>query len=463
MFFRPHFFRAGATTAAGGESFDFYISTTGTGTASGGGTFADPWPISMLNDTTARARYAGNSIGVMDGTYNLIDIFGQHSGTFDTGILKVYNTSGSEGSRTILKAVNRHQAIINFQRDAMTNTDESAALQPAGDYVTVDGLKIINCNYRCITNYAGGGDYFTVQNCWFEDQVFSEVTGSGKNSGMVFMQGYVGCKNRNNYYTLGGAPGDSDRHQMIEHYDCQNMTVEYNTLLVNDGTITGGKAGGYYSKMTDNNNVTVRYNFIDCRPAANSCVLMDTGGDASGNTYIHHNVLLTNTGSGEGSFLRVIYSNGDTLHFYNNTCAGGRADPGAVHNMDFGAPDFSSYENIIAPISGYGFAGTYDMSNITQFQTLDYNLYDSSPAPSISGTGGGSGLATMQANTGKETNSATTADPMYTGTGSGAQPWQLQSGSPGKDMGPGGTEIGAWSSNNSGPDQYGPGYSASRS
>lgn len=96
----------GSTASSPGQPFDFYISTAGTGTATGGGTFSNPWPISMLSNATAQGRYAGKRVGLLPGTYSVSSLMGTNesvaalelAGGTGTGAKTYIGSSDSSGN-----------------------------------------------------------------------------------------------------------------------------------------------------------------------------------------------------------------------------------------------------------------------------------------------------------------------------------------------------------------------------
>lgn len=453
-------------SGAGGGSFDYYIGPSGSD--SNAGTLGSPWAITALNDAGKRALYAGRTVGLLDGTYNLRTIMGNPTGGgagYDTNRLNV--AAGSSGSPTIVKAVNRWQAIIYGDRaNVPAGTDwEYGLLGPNGSYVTIDGLKYEQAHYRALVNYAAGGDNVIVQNCWFYDQVFDATgAGGGKNSACIFMQNVDNCLIRNCRFELGGAPTDGDRHTFIQFYGSQDCVVEYCTIIGNDASVTGGPSGNcIHFKETANHRMTVRYCYIDQTNCTNTfsdnCIRWHCSGATDGNEVCHHNVIVG------GNYAAAIEVEGvsNTWQIYNNTLVGNpRFDAACMQNMETGNPVQTNYYSNILHRTSAGSQGDLEFRSIATMGTLDYNWYNSSPALSVTAGSTYSSFAAWQSASGKETNSASGSNPLFVGTGTDAAQYQLQAGSPCKTLGPGSTEIGAWSSANGGPDAYGIGYQGSR-
>tara|TARA_R110000868_G_scaffold31345_3_gene115066 strand:+ start:575 stop:1951 length:1377 start_codon:yes stop_codon:yes gene_type:complete len=439
------FVRPSGGSEYNGLTPDFYISTTGTGTAAGGGTISDPWAITMLNNSTARTRYVGKKIGIKDGTYDLIAIMGQPSGGFDVGVLEI--DGGTAGNPTILVSQTRLGAVIDWNRAAQTNTDESASMQPLGDYVTIDGLKFANNNYRCINNYTGGGNFLTVKNCIFTGQSFALVTGSGKNSCMVYTQGHDDILIQNCRFEDGGAPGDGNRHAVIQGYQTTSrLTIEYCSIIA--GTATGNlvhyKQGGHLSHV-------LRYCYLDRSASTNSTseyVILHDGqtSDATSHWEAYGNIFKSGS-SNQG--LRIGASFVGVLDLYNNVFIGpwSGSGSGAMVRFELGPPaQFNFYNNIFHRVSGAaGSYGDVNTPSIGLIGTMDYNYFPaSSPTVLVNNTTSYTSLSSWQSASSKDAGSTTGSDPLFAATGADAAYYQLQSGSACKTLGAGSTEIGAW-------------------
>jgi hypothetical protein len=432
---------------------DFYISTTGTGTAAGGGTLGDPWAISMLNNATARARYAGSVVGVMDGTYDLIAILGQHDGGFSEGELHI--DGGTVGSPTVIVSQTLNGAIIDYNRPAMTNQAESAAIAPLGAYLTLDGLHVTRTNYRAITNNFQGGGNLTVRNCLFTDQSFDEVLGvSARNSATIFSVGYSGITIQNNRFEGGSAPGDGDRHSVIQFYDSEDVLIEYNTIIGDTSPPTGVCI--YFKESLGTRNAEVRYNYLEKPSASNESNMMildqGDGGDTSSVHSYHHNIIYR-TGAASGISYPWFWAETGTgttgtLTFYNNVFYGPVDYLGGLIRMFRGTPtQINFYNNIMQRPATNATYGDIGVGLISALGTWDYNLYDSSPTMIFhynSEANTATGLTAWRTASSKDTNSTTTSDPLFAFTGTDADQFILQGGSAALTLGAGGTEIGPW-------------------
>src|SRR5580704_11664506 len=90
------------TARAQASSFNYYISPTGSD--SNPGTLASPWSINAIN--TRQSTYAGKSVGVMAGTYNIFALCQAlaSSGSQQTAALSV--NGGTAGSPTLIASCN---------------------------------------------------------------------------------------------------------------------------------------------------------------------------------------------------------------------------------------------------------------------------------------------------------------------------------------------------------------------
>src|SRR5580700_7034678 len=87
------------TARAQTTSYNFYISPTGSD--SNAGTQASPWSINAIN--TKQALYAGKSVGVLPGTYNIHGLIQSlPSGSQQTAALSI--NGGTSGSPTLIQS-----------------------------------------------------------------------------------------------------------------------------------------------------------------------------------------------------------------------------------------------------------------------------------------------------------------------------------------------------------------------
>jgi hypothetical protein len=449
--------------------FDFYISTTGTGTAAGGGSFADPWAITMLSNSTARARYAGLNVGLMDGSYNLHTAM--NSQAQYTALLNI--EGGSSGSPTVVAAVNDRQAIINGKSGStyggLTTANDGNVMigQTAGvtqGYVTLRGLKITGvktCPVRFgILDYSGGASYspgITIEDCEIYD--CSALTGldAGGNLGAMSLNNLTGAVVTNNYiHDIVGYVADEANHlQGVIDWNCRNTTRTYNTI-VRSGIPIYGKVDGNYGGV-------IAYNYLDSSNNSDwAAGVLDAAGTVAavvgGSVLnIHHNVIISMEALAlhrGGTVMRMMT---ETLRIYNNTLilAGGAANPAAFAFWSVYSPgaDFwnnlcsnlkpdGSTKSLVAFTTGDAYGGLCTAAGPPAL--IDYNAYPTglnrwctfvngaSNYPSTSYSSLAAWRTANAGSTGAEANSGFINDPLWANTGNYAERYKLQEGSSAK-------------------------------
>jgi hypothetical protein len=459
-----------------GQLPDFYISPSGTGNASTGGTATDPWPITMLNDPTAISRYVGKVIGLMDGTYSLYDIMGlPPAGNFSGGN-RLGVVPGTAAQPTIIVSQSPQGAIIDGQRDAIYAADPTldwgeGLLGPTtylygytGAGITIDGLKFVGANYRCITNYGGYGrggngnngcDNLTVRNCWFADQSYITCQVPGKNAAMFYSEGQNHIYVQNCRFDQGSSPSDGNREALIQFYSpTQDTIVESCTC-----TAPPANAIGIYWKTgptPGHQGAVSRYNYVDCSlvtALGGSPPIMTDGCTITTDTLqIYNNVLIAALGapaiwfdtSGVGGYQ-------GTWEFHDNTIVGNWSSKGMIYstnNWGIKPTAVNFYNNIVAPSLGGGQAGDFQVPAISEIGEVNYNLY---PVVVHFGVGNISTYATLASWQSATSTAGHAADansaqgiPLFVGSGTEAAYYQLASGSPALKLAADGGEIGAW-------------------
>jgi hypothetical protein len=425
------------------EQFDYYISPDGND-ANDGLTPSTAWAITAINDAEKRKLYAGKRVGLLDGTYGMIDMFGQPAGGWTENALSV--AAGTAEGPTVIKAVHARMAILDGQSSILGSTAEQGIIGPGGAYVTLDGLAIINGNYIAV-GAINIGDFLTVQNCSFDNHVFSQAAGSGKNAATIFLQNVEGATVRNCRLERGGAPADGNRHDFILVYGSRNCLFE-NLTITNIGD---GGGNGIYFKVAGEGNQghTVRNCYINRTGSSNGtskeCIMWTGTTSASGVETIENNVLVIDAQGAPLLFIAGGTSN--TIQIEGNTFVGGSwNDDGGIAGTHQGPPAQLHVSRNIFARAASGFQGDVRYSAVSTIGSMDYNLYDASPPPKFVDAGGSAttGLASWQSLSGKDANSAETTDPLFVGVGKDAEAYRLEDGSPGKALGAGGTEVGAW-------------------
>lgn len=459
-----------------GQLPDFYISPTGTGSASTGGTAADPWPITMLNSPAAVSRYVGKVIGLMDGTYSLYDIMGlPPPGGFSGGNL-LGVVPGTATQPTIIVSQTPQGAIIDGQRDAIYAADPTLdwgggllgpttfAYGMTGAGLTIDGLKFVGANYRCITNYGGYGrggngnngcDNLTVRNCWFADQSYITCQVPGKNAAMFYSEGQNHIYVQNCRFDQGSSPSDGNREALVQFYSpTQDTIVEYCTC-----TAPPVSANGIYWKAgptPGHQGAVSRYNYIDGSLVAisgGSPAILTDGCTVTTDTFqIYNNILIPALGAAAIWFDNTgVDGYQGTWEFHDNTIVGDWSNQGMIYSTDnwMNKPTgVNFYNNIVAPSSGGGHAGDFQVPAISEIGDVNYNLYPTVVRFGVGNSSTYSTLASWQSVTSSaghaaDANSAQ-GDPLFVATGTEAAYYQLASGSPALKLAVDGGQIGAW-------------------
>lgn len=454
------------TTSSGGTAFDFYISTTGTGTASAGGTFADPWPITMLNDATARARYAGKRVGLLDGTYNVYSIL---SGYTDQDQYALDVDGGTSGSPTVIAAVNPPSPsawnVVITAKSGSTYGNvggtpiigQSRSVPHLG-YLTFDGISIRGNPRHGIRigtyNLPGTVSLIpgiTIQNCEFTD--FSGLSAStGLNLAQIEFNNCIGYVVRNCYFhsSVGYVANSSDHFSATESWGGVNGLYEYNTLI-------NQASCGFMGKQSGHNGTTIRYNYIDNSSCADggNCIFDFSGYDSSlGNAadYIYNNVLIGNDPVDlRNVYYSIAYATTHDVHFFNNTIIkkGGYSTTFGILIRIDSAYAFHHFNNIYIGVVTSDYAHVainldmtgltdynlfYQASGTPQWSTFP-NAYDNTRSYSSTLSAFTSAMGANSIGGSNAEQHSLTSDPLFVGSGANADYYKLQSGSPAKSSG----------------------------
>ena len=262
-------------------SFDFYVSPTGTGT-NAQGDLNNPWPISMLNDATARSRYSGKRIGFMNGTYNCASLAFKSS--FGSNAVNI--DGGSPGSPTVVQAINSRQAIIrgdtgtigvnyvnwNAGGGGLLGTDNSV---PHNGYITIDGFVFTGWNKTVVTIKQIGttrAPGITIQNCeitgldghWEKNSTNNPTPSIGNPLGVNYFCMEIGSADgiliQNCYFhdNVGWCVGDTDHFHALGFWSSTNGTIQYCTFINSQGLQGKEAQNGYGS-----GGLVFRYNYVD--------------------------------------------------------------------------------------------------------------------------------------------------------------------------------------------------------
>lgn len=461
-----------ATPVQAPATFDFYVSATGTGTASGGGSISDPWAWTMINDSTARARYAGKRVGFLDGTYDLYAA--ANAASFNIPVINI--AGGSSLANTVVASVNLRGAWLNAKSGSTyggTSNENGTCLigcaldGVSGDYVTIDGFKISGCTGTPIQiGYSGSTNVGNViQNNEITDCLATGL-GSGGNISVITAYQNDGLQILNNYAhdCNGPTAGSTDHFSGILLFnDCINTTVQYNTFT-NAGALL-------YPKVFTQYNFEISYNYCDTSMYSDAANCVQDGLSLlpviSGSYYrIHHNVLIA-----RGAAIAIMQ--GGTAHecgsedvqIYSNTLlyAGSSSanDYQGFINCNKYTPGPTIYDNLCYSTVATGVNGTGGIWISEGPATLiDYNMYPTAQArwgmttngagfyPTSAGTtltGGSFPWNTMTAvagSIGKEAHSFQSNTANFMNTGTFADLYRLDTGSAALNVGKVGGVIG---------------------
>lgn len=369
---------------AAGQTFDYYISTTGSN--SNPGTVASPWAITAINDK--QSTYAGTRVGLLPGVYNLYSLC--QAGSYATPALQVQG--GTTSSPTYIGSSN---ASGFYQRGtALLSGDSSGGLNggayptvgcaligqpftfwPEADggedagtpgCVTIDGLYLTRAYNFAISFYGANSQNIegcnnaapaiTIQNC----EIFDIFGNGGDNPGGIILYACQGALIKNNLIHYLNITGQGDHVGGFFTQTCYSNTYEYNTIY--------DILEGFLDKNTQNGNHTYQYNYVECLvTGAYAPMAESTGGTTAGDiSTVHHNILIgpqTWDGSNETepSNEGVVYYN-NTAYCPSNPSGGymgiftilnGSSSNGLKHwNNIYCSPEASGYLNDLAVPQG---------------------------------------------------------------------------------------------------------------
>lgn len=399
------------------QSFDFYISTSGTGTAAGGGTLGDPWAISMLNDATARTRYAGKRVGILNGTYDLSALT---SADQYAAVLQV--APGTFGANTVVQAVNARQAILDLGGNSKAAIGHWGTPTAQG-YTEIRNLRItggirfgIQFSYNSNTDAVPG---IVIAGNEIDDIV--DAT-DGDNTDGIWLFGCAGTVVSGNKIHDGDNNQHTHNASGIKLYGCQDIVIEYNTIY--------NYRCGIYPKGQNVSGTQIRYNYIyDCDASLFGFYSMPQDGRV---TRVHHNVVdyiaLTAPNNCLGVDTGFTDINQD-FEFYNNTFDG-PSSWGDFAGADLRADTSGSikaYNNIITGCSSNNYHGDFFVT-AGKFTVLDYNSYNAVVWASGAGPTRYTTLANWRTATSAEAGSRNGVHG-FVGTGMGAVKFKLDVGS----------------------------------
>lgn len=495
----PAWLTANAQSAS--ASFDFYVSPSGSD--SNPGTVGSPWAITSLmnrsvngNNLANFAKTTGKRIGFLPGTYNVSSQM-QHDS--HTGAIQInggtssnptyYGSSDSNGNYSLGTATISALTGGGLPGGGLSYPDNGPILghsdgtPNATGNITIDGLKFTGYSYKAVRiggQSSGDGPTVTgsvlIKNCEFYGQ-FQQPGATMDNFASIWLDGFSPGAGpfsvTNNYFHNNaetGMPTGGEHLGAIFCFGCASVSITYNTVI-------GG--GSFWGKDKANQGNTIAYNYIDNSVFTNGTNVYGfndwTGayGGTSGLTLtsnFHHNIIITG-GFGAGCRGAAVNENWETpVNIYNNTIVlvGGENGPYPAvwcaaqstasrsikiyNNIITGAADGSGYGHVTTSPRGLAVCDYNGIpSNMSWRLVSDGATASNTVASYSSASEFASGVAASGGISGCESHSVVNSTPGFIGSGTLAQKYQLQSGSPFKGAGsttgtPSGTacDIGAW-------------------
>jgi hypothetical protein len=370
--------------ASGSFSEDaFYISPTGTGTAAGGGTLADPWPISMLRDSTAQARYAGNRVWLMDGSYPIPTTHTDFNAPY-------WNVAGGadDSNRTVIQSLNPRLAILDGLVGGSGSSYAAQAIIGTDDqYVTFKDLTIRRASSKLVQILASN---VTVEGCHIYDLDNQREGGVvGDNTDLIRVEGglhsrITGIVIRNNSLhdaanqVSGNWYDSTPNAAACKLYSVDGCIFEYNTCY--------NVSSGINEKINSAATIS-RYNFgYNCR-AFNHGIGTDAsndGWDGTPSSYtcqIYQNVAVNTEmfhDTQNGGIKQVVNCYNNT--YYGQSQLSGSATYVQVFRSGSSADVYNNKNNILWLTTSSGGGLAYEDAAGQAVSTLvggttNYNLY----------------------------------------------------------------------------------------
>jgi hypothetical protein len=458
------------TEGAGGYVFTHYASPTGVATYANATNISTPCSI----QTAFANATAGDVVGIRGGTYEL----GPHTNSTYQGILIPAN-SGTAANPIVFAAYTGETPVLNADSAGSTawgtNGNVGATILGAEfrSYITYDGLKL-TCDgggnsgkaARIALSSEEAGSYpFTnwsthhiiVNNCEVDGGNHVHTAAPNDNASLIRINKSRDCTISNCYlYNLQASNGYQD-FSGIKAYNGVRITVENNQI---ENTRVGIRL------KSGNTDWIIRNNFL----LAGTVHEMSIGiffttnlSPAKGNQ-VYNNLLVGIGDSGEsaGMFMwdEEAQLGNQNNHVYNNTVYAPTAPYGCytIHNQSLSeeADSLESYNNIFygngSARSGANAVYGWNGLQSPRYDVIDYNLYNGPSGFAVWAIGTNyTSLATLQAATvghiaspGHDQNSVDQAPVFLNGSGTLREiaDFELSAGSPGKNAGNDGNDMG---------------------
>lgn len=438
------------------ETFDFYASPTGSGSASSGGSFSDPWNIATLDNSTAKARYRGLTVGLLPGTYSLYA--GMQGGYYETPYLNI--DGGTNGSPTVIKGVDADplQAIVTAKsggtygdsssgRPAIGHNPDVGGVTQSG-YVTFErftltgtgqkGLQLGRATGHGVPRFPG----LTARGMYFND---NDSGAYSDNSSIINLGSCLGAIVEDNFFSGNygpNGPQNGDHWSAVLGWACRGCVIRRNSfvdsgniLFKNDKQV-GNEVYQNFLDLTDWTQITG----IQCMQGPKDASDIDI------KSQIYNNIVICDNPMDLRGFLGEYWATAFEVH-HNSMIAPGTSAFSVAAFLAYSGADLMDFHNNIIKATGTGFRG-YVFVDASAANLIDYNMYPSAGFMCAlntqgSGTSGPvnnyTTLATWRSAqpataVGKEANSEL-ATPTFVGSGTRADAYKLQTGSAGKTTG----------------------------
>jgi hypothetical protein len=388
------------TARAQAANFNYFISPAGSD--SNPGTLASPWSINAIN--SKQSLYAGKSVGVMAGTYNIYSLCQAlaSSGSQQTAALSI--NGGTSSSPTLIASCNA-AGVYTPRVAIITAANPSGGGYPSNPCgmigqgggnpppnlgnVIIDGFYItrgfqygvnfyLNSTEVAInSNGDGGASGIEVRNC----EIFDIGGVVDNNVAGLFLQNCTGAWIHNNkiHSVQPSTGGNATDVAGIFSYYCYSNIYEYNTIYDCNQA--------FRDKFYPNGNHTLRYNYVEVNGLFPTGAIGDGSGGSVGDTYSVYNNVFNVIGAGAALWYSNVWPGGKSENtgyaFYNNTCifpSGGNGAFLPAGGANVGAKaKVSHYNNV------YQYAGTPNYQGVIAvvaggIGVSDYNLYGAGAA-----------------------------------------------------------------------------------
>lgn len=398
--------RGGSATSTG-QTFDFYISTTGND--ANAGTLASPWAFTSLSRLTQNAHNVANNtamkskrVGMLPGIYAVNSLYANNRDTdpllnLPSGTSSAWSYLGSSDINGFYSPRTAHitcspsgtpgGGLPGSPTDITSLIGQSYT--DGGGYAEFDGLIVSDMQDRAFFVTGGwggdGGNPFIIRNC----EIYNVGGVEGNNcAGIMFYNTTGSLASNNKIHDVTQSSGTGTEHNFAGLFAQLSIDLiyEYNTVY--------NCNCGIYDKNGKNGGRTYRYNYIEVNGVSPWACIQDSGGNATGQTLgktttCHHNIFVIAASTTQSNFFlgasddaSTPYSLIQSLICYNNTmyCLGGGGVLGGLKWQGQGtgvspSASVTAFNNIyVSATTGYmGVVGFGTAAGAVELS--DYNAY----------------------------------------------------------------------------------------